>query len=319
MFIVLEGCDGTGKSTLAGAVAAEIMGRDPDCSVEEIHRGPLKRPPLDEYVHDVADYLPGGLRHIVADRWHWGEEIYGPIYRDKSAMTLGQFRWVELWLASRGVDVWHVTQPLDRLQSRLQARGEDFLQADHVDLVRGMFEDLAGKSAVHTGTVMPDGDISLIVKQIVDRAEYTEREIGDRIVRFPSYVGRAVPHTLLVGEKRGGTPPYVTDSAFMAINGNSGDFLLSSLPDDDWWKGVALVNGVEEGDKLVQLVDELAGPQVVALGRAASDVLLDLDIDHGGVPHPQFVRRFHNKRKAEYGRMIKQHAQTGEMKYSWPS
>ena len=134
----------------------------------------------------------------------------------------------------------------------------------------------------------------------------------------PSYVGGALPHTHLVGEKRGGKPPYVTESAFMPVNGNSGDFLLSSLP-KDWWRGVALVNGVEEGDRLKQLLEDIYEPSVVALGRAASDVLLDLDIDHGGVPHPQYVKRFHSKKKTEYGILVREHARTKEMKFSWPS
>lgn len=318
MFIALEGVDGSGKSSLATAVAAEIRRREPDSIVQEIHRGPLARPPLDEYVHDVADYTPTSNRHVVADRWHWGEEVYGPIYRDRSSATLAQFRWTELWLASRGANVWHVTQPLDRLQARLESRGEDFLRPEHVDLVRSMFADVAEQAVTHTGTIEPEGDTSDLVKRIVDRGVYSEHSAGTLTHRYPSYVGSLLPHTLLVGEKRGGEPPYVTTSAFMPVNGNSGDLLLSSLP-ADWWRGVALVNGVDEGDNLTALVDELAGPRVVALGRAASDVLLDLDIDHGGVPHPAYVRRFHNKKKIEYGILVREHARTGDMKFSWPT
>ena len=44
-----------------------------------------------------------------------------------------------------------------------------------------------------------------------------------------------------------------------------------------------------------------------------------LGIDHGGVPHPQYVRRFHSKRKLEYGMLIREHAKSKEMKVSWPS
>jgi hypothetical protein len=315
MFIAFEGCDGTGKSSLAGAVAAEIMARDSDCSVHEIHRSQLKRPPLDEYVHDVSRYKPGTKNHVVADRWHWGEEVYGPIYREKSAATLAQFRWTEMWLASRGANVWHVTQPHDVLVKRLTERGEDYLRPEHVTLVQEMFADVAKASITHTADVSPEGDTSAMVKRIVDRAEYTDRSVA-AIQDFPSYVGPALPHTLLVGDKRGGPGPYVTKSAFMPVNGNSADFLLSALP-DDFWRGVGLVNANETGEALVPLLDALCGPAVVALGRAASDTLLDLDIEHAGVPHPQFMRRFHNAKKTQYGMMIRENARTGEMKYSW--
>ena len=318
MFIAFEGVDGAGKSGLARAVADEIRKTDRDGTVQEIHHGPLDKPPLDAYVHSVGDYVPTSGRHIVGDRWHWGEEIYGPLYRDKSALTLGQFRWIEMWLASRGANIWHVTQPIDRLRKRLTARGEDFLQSHHVDHVKSEFQRRSDDSMTCFGTLEPEGDTKDLVTRILNRARYSETEIGTRIHRFPSYVGPALPRVLLVGEKRGGQPPHPTTSAFLPVNGNSGEFLLSSLA-SDFWRVVALVNGVEEGDNLTQLVEELAGPSVIALGRAASDVLLDLGIDHGGVPHPQYVRRFHNKRQREYGAMIREFARTNEMRFSWPS
>ena len=317
MFIIFEGCDGTGKSGLAGSVTAEIMVRDRDCSVHEIHRSQLKRPPLDEYVHDVSRYKPGTQNHVVADRWHWGEEVYGPIYRDKSASTLAQFRWIELWLASRGVCTWHVTQPIDRLVKRLTDRGEDYLKPEHVELVQSMFADVAASSITRTGDVSPEGDNRELANRIVNRAEYTEQSVL-ALQDYPSYVGPALPHTILVGDKRGGPGPYVTKSAFMPINGNSADLLLSSLP-DDWWRGVGLVNASETGDALVPLLDALCGPTVVALGRAASDVLLDFDIEHAGVPHPRYVREYHSSKKMQYGMLIRENARTGEMSFSWPS
>lgn len=317
MLIIFEGCDGTGKSSLVEAVAAEVKRRHPNDTVDIIHRGPLSRPPLDEYVHDINDYVPGTGRHIIADRWHWGEEVYGPIYRDASAATVAQFRWIELWLVARGATVWHVNQPLDRLQKRLQARGEEFLQPQHVETVLGMFADIAEKSATHAATVEPEGDVATLVARIVNRAEYADNSV-EILKNYPSYVGQPLPSVLLVGDKRGGKPPYVTESAFMPVNGNSGDFLLSSL-NDNWWRSIGLVNGTEEGDRLPQLIEDLAGPTVVALGRDASDILLDYGIEHAGVPHPQFVRRFHNKKKLEYGILVREHARTGEMRFSWPS
>lgn len=326
MFIAFEGCDGTGKSSLAAAVTREVYARNPDDDVYELHRSQLTRPPLDEYVHDVSRYKPGGASHVVADRWHWGEEVYGPIYRDESAATLAQFRWMELWLASRGADFYLVSQPLERLQERLEARGEDYLQPEHVTLVQSMFEDVSKQSITLAEQVEPEGDTTDLVKMIVNRAEYSEQQVLP-LHDFPSYVGPPLPHTLLVGDKRGGKGPYVTKSAFMPVNGNSADFLLSALPGmssmsggvtvGPWWHGVGLVNA-NETPNLVELVDALYGPRVVALGREASDVMLDLNIEHGGVPHPQYVRRFHNNKKREYGVLVRENARTGEMMFSWP-
>lgn len=317
MLIAFEGVDGSGKSGLATAVADKIQSQREHGPVRRIHCGPLDRDPLAEYAHVVADYVPTSGQHVIFDRIHWGETIFGPLYREESALSLAQFRWVELFLAARGADVWHVTQPLDVLQRRLEARGEDFLQSHHVDLVRRRFAEVSDSALTCAGTVAPEGDTSEIVDQILDHARYSEQQAGTLVHRYSSFVGRPVPHTLLVGDKRGGKPPYATTSAFMPVHGNSGDFLLSSL-DEQWWRGVAMVNGVEEGDRLVQLYDELCAPQVLALGRKASDVLLDLGIDHGGVPHPAYVRRYHFKKKDEYGRLVRDYARSSEMSFSWP-
>src|SRR4051812_24466763 len=119
MFVILEGVDGSGKTTLAEAVAKELQNRYPDAQHELFHRGPPERHPLDEYAFDIEDYRPGAGVHVVADRWHYGELIYGPIYRGKSELGTSGFRWLELFLKARGVAVWHVTQSLDTLHQRL--------------------------------------------------------------------------------------------------------------------------------------------------------------------------------------------------------
>lgn len=81
MFIALEGPDGAGKSTLAQAIADATPG------TEIVHFSQLKQNPLDEYVYALEDYSPGKGGNLVTDRWHIGEDIYGPLYRGESGMT----------------------------------------------------------------------------------------------------------------------------------------------------------------------------------------------------------------------------------------
>lgn len=317
MLVVLEGVDGSGKSSLADAIAREIQDRTGE-PVEQHHHGPLERDPVDEYVFDIQDYFPGSGRHLVIDRLHWGELVYGPIYRDKSAVSEAQFRWIELWLQSRGAAIFHVTQPLEVIQRRLAARGEDFLRPEHVKHVLSGFAAVAKKAITHQMDVSPEGDTARLVGKIVDSAAYAETRVAQLASVYPSLIGDPLPHTLLVGDKRGGKPPHPTTSAFLPVAANSSVFLLEAL-DSDWWRGVAIVNGVEEANRLPHLIDDLYGPNVVALGRNASDILIEYDIEHAAVPHPQYARRFQNKRQRQYGALIQDVARTGEVRISWPN
>lgn len=316
MFLALEGVDGSGKSTLADEIARELQERDPDGHHNRKHCGPLKRDPLDEYAFDVEGYRPNDGVHIVADRWHWGELVYGPIYRDESALDTAAFRWVELFLKARGVSVWHVTQDIETLRERLASRGEDFLEDRHVETVRRGFYDVDASSITSAGIVMPMGDTSEIVDQMITTSLYND-QIALITAPWPQYIGRHVPHTLLVGDQRGGKPPHPTEAPFMARGTSSGRFLLDAL-DDQFWRGVGIVN-INETESFVDLHKSLSEPSIVALGREASDALLDLDIEHGAVPHPAYVRRFHSRRKHEYGQLISDASRNGAVSISWPS
>ena len=74
-FIVLEGCDGSGKTSLANAIRAELEKRYPEDDIEYHHAAQLDEDPFDAYALAFEDYRPGEERHIICDRLHWGETI----------------------------------------------------------------------------------------------------------------------------------------------------------------------------------------------------------------------------------------------------
>ena len=151
---------------------------------------------------------------------------------------------------------------------------------------------------------------------MVDDAEKKAKEVA-HLVEWPSYIGVPRPNVLLVGERKNPTNPAKSDAAFMPDHtGRAGTFLLEALP-EHFWKGVGITNAYETND-FPRLVETLDTPPIVALGRSASDLLLDLDIEHGAVPHPSYVQRFHRKKKEEYGELIRAVASNGEVHLSWP-
>lgn len=313
-FVCLEGVDGAGKSTLADAIEDELNRRRPGEPVERRHCSQLKRDPLDEYALDVEDYRPGSGRHVVADRWHWGETIYGPLYRGESALTESGFRWTELFLKARGVSVWHVTAALETVENRLRQRGEDYLQTHDVKRVWESFQDVASRSLLAGGTATTDQrSAEEWAEMIVSEAIWAEDRAA--AVFRPEYIGRHLPNVLLVGDKKGNAEPGVTRAPFIARGQSSGKFLLAALP-KIWWRSVGIVN-VHETD-IPSLVEDLYDPTVVALGIRASEALDDLEIEHNVVPHPQKVRRFHSGMQHQYGSLIKEVSVEGGNKLSWP-
>lgn len=314
-FIVLEGVDGAGKSTLADAIVQELQERFPEDSVGVFHSSQLQRDPFDEYALAHESYRPNSGMHVVCDRLHWGEMIYGPLYRGESKLSTAGFRWVELYLRARGATVWHVTAPLRTIQKRLVTRGEDYLETHHVEHVWDQFGHVAKHSMLTGGTIdtykfKPDEAAMLIVNE----AMYQEEQAAYHF--RPEYVGRSMPAALLVGDKQGTGDPGVTLAPFMPRGTSSGKFLLEALP-EEFWDKVGLVNANET--KLHDVWDALFNPPVIALGLNASEALDDAGIDHGVVPHPQKIRRFHNRLKDSYGYLIREVSITGGNRLSWPS
>lgn len=315
MFIALEGCDGSGKSTLVKAIIREIEYRFPGEDIETIHYSQLKNDPLDEYALKFEDYRPRSGKHIICDRWAWGETIYGPLYRGQSSLSSAQFRWTEMFMKARGGTTWHVSAALETIQNRLQVRGEEYLQPTDVEGVWQGFSDLSERALTAGGTAMTDeADTNRLAELIVDEAFYSETSALDAF--RPEYVGRALPTVLLVGDVQGNSDPGATKAPFMPRGTSCGGFLLDALP-ELWWHQVGIVNAQETD--LNDLLDKLFFPVVVALGKNAAEALEELGIDHSVVPHPQKVRRFHNNRQDEYGRLIRQATEKKGNYLTWPS
>lgn len=313
-FVCLEGVDGAGKSTLADAVEAELNKRFPHEPVIRRHSSQLERDPIDEYALDYEDYRPGNSVHVICDRLHWGEMIYGPLYRDDSALTRAGFRWVELFLRARGATVWHVTAGLETVENRLRLRGEDYLESHHVRHVWEEFSNVAATSLLHGGTASTDQRTpEEWADDIVTQAVWVEDRA--KLVFRPEYIGRHLPSVLLVGEEKGPAEPGVTAAPFIARGQSSGKFLLEALP-ELWWHSVGIVNANETDIKT--LVEDLFEPPIVALGMKASEALNDLDIDHSIAPHPQKIRRFHHKEQSRYGVLLRELSIEGGNKLVWP-
>ena len=311
MFIVIEGTDASGKSSLIAEIKKQL-GAD----VEMFHKGrpedESRRWVLDEYAISVSTkYAPG--KTYLSDRWHWGEVTYAPLKRPHTdtdgfgLLGVAGWRWVELFLLSRGVAQFWLYQPLDVISQRLSSRGDDFVHVDELSQILDNYTK-AAKETASCLTLYPGGDsvseIPSFAASIINVALEKEKAVK-KLSKHGAYIGDPNPQVLLVGDKR--NDKTITSLPFMPINNNSGEYLLSCLP-DPFWKNVGIINGDDISGKPLEILWYLLGkPKIIALGRMAEKHLKRSGFTESMytvVPHPQYVRRFHHHDRIEYGQAI---------------
>lgn len=151
--IVLEGCDGAGKSSLAEALLTYTGG-------VIVHKGPPTEDAFSEYMDIPYPYMGAEIGDIVIlDRWHLGEMIYGPKYRGVSQITMEQARDIDRVLDIYGAIKLHLDAPDDILEARAFERGEDFIKAEDIKDIayqyRLLCQQLRWWRTVHTNRTKP--------------------------------------------------------------------------------------------------------------------------------------------------------------------
>ena len=113
MLIVLEGCDGSGKTTVANHLKnilpnAEIV----HCTTDTPNN----------YEFFIRLIEAGDTRNIIADRFCYGQFVYqtpGERHLTDEDLTM-----LESTMIAHGVKVLHVTASVKELENRLTLRGE---------------------------------------------------------------------------------------------------------------------------------------------------------------------------------------------------
>jgi hypothetical protein len=144
MIIMLEGPDLAGKTTLAKQLQRKIK------NSEIVHRGPPTGTVLQEYMSPLLEMRAKGGAYIL-DRWHWGEEIYGPILRGKSMFSDYTFRHVEQVCDDFGVTRVLLIPHMSVLEERYKERGDALLSFTQVCEAAGQYQRilLSKRHTVH--------------------------------------------------------------------------------------------------------------------------------------------------------------------------
>lgn len=276
MLIVLEGVDGAGKTTLAEALGGRY-----------VHHSQPKGHPLEDYERELQYHLPED-ELLVVDRLHWGEMVYGPLYRGESRLGWPGFMHVEMLLQARGAVRVLVGGDPRTIRRRLEERGEDFLRLEHLEEVMEGFEVAHSRAFERKVRVWPatPTDTADLAGWLRHQAVAEARRAEGLPLR---YLGAPDPHVLLVGDQRS-DPTGWCQVPFAPLPGGCGAWLLGALPAA--WVGRLGIINANECEDLRSLWVGVGRPLVVALGNEAAARLGEAGIACGKVPHPQYGRRF---------------------------
>ena len=140
MLIVLEGCDGTGKSSIAKLIQAVML------DAEIIHCT-AETPNDFKFFSKLIDI--GQYRNIILDRGMYGQFVYQS--PEDRKLSHKQLRALELNMIRTGAKVVHVTAMKQTVEDRLNSRSE--VPMHTVSVLLSRFDDLFEKSLMPVITV----------------------------------------------------------------------------------------------------------------------------------------------------------------------
>lgn len=207
MWIILEGSDAVGKTTLAHELA-EHIGE----SATIAHLGPPKTNILDElFGPPYATYVPGQGHDLISDRYAWGDPVYAPIYRPETDLdgygALGKagWRYAEMFIQAAGGVTFLVEAPAEASRAAFLERGDDYANVDDLEDIVEKYRWLAGDSSTYVNTVTmtldPDWRGSVDAIEMVEWLTHKAREAESTyaaLANFKHYVGPIDPDMLIV-------------------------------------------------------------------------------------------------------------------------
>lgn len=186
MRIIVEGPDGAGKTTLIAALAqrldlkvvrhshadfkrlAKVVGCDP---------GELLRRHIEEILEDNITLADG----YIHDRWYYPSDvIYCPIVEGHTSPIAPYAAGIEAKLKELQVLVIYVRADVATLQSRLAARGDDYVQAQQLEQILAAYELFVDNTEipfVQVGT-SSGRSVAETVEDLVESIQLYSRRIG---------------------------------------------------------------------------------------------------------------------------------------------
>lgn len=161
MLVILEGENKTGKTTLAKYIKDEhgfkyikVSQPGPD--------GPYK-----EYTNILKKIKAGS--NVVIDRFHLGEEVYGPLYRGSSGLTSEQFQDIENTLNKMNAILIYCYDSEDNIAKRFKEENEEFADVKKITKTLDLYKNVLKKSRLIKYKHRMKGKMDLIKTKKIDK------------------------------------------------------------------------------------------------------------------------------------------------------
>ncbi len=302
--IIVEGANGTGKSTLSKILMKELGLR---YHKEQLTRESVKKLTFEKYVHD-ANLLD---QDLLLDRFHLGQYVYPKVYKDgREPLSAVEQQTVERILMNRGAILIYCDASYDFIKRTYDTRGETMQTLKEVDKECKYFNETYSRSIMTKFYFCPEWSKKKqeeIIQNIIEIYKIHQL-YAEKLKQFKGCGDIFNAPVALIGEQFNCKGPY-HKHAFGWHSGSS-KFLHQTLAFTSNPKHYYLTNAIKTNDEnknVELLIKELSIIQpkiIIALGRKASYILKLADISHEYVPHPQFIKRFKYSQIEIYAEII---------------
>lgn len=281
--IIIEGCDKTGKSTLA-----RHLSRAHDCPL--VHCGP----PSAEWYEEYASFLINIKNNVICDRSFLGQFVYGPILRQARFDEVAFYNLVMIAARHNPIFIFSNTDD-KRIAHKFLEDKEDLIDINQIKSIQSGFSDVFKrlKMCFPGNTYGYDYSRYDGTSGIIDFCDSLRRDVPPSL-DF-KFLGSSTPRVLMVGEKLN-KANQKWENALPFDFGRSADLLRQSIPLSMAVRN-AYVNALDGYDLSVK-VKKMCPQKVVALGKVASDECSRHGIDHISMAHPAYIMRFPDIKKS---------------------
>lgn len=290
MYIILEGIDKTGKTSLAKYLSTKL-----NLPVQGFSQP--KEHPYVEYMR----FLLTGPKLVILDRFYLGERAYGPVKRGKSELSDAEIRNIELSLMMANAFCIYTTAPANTIRENFIKEKENYTTFQDIVPLKNAYQQAMWNSRLkwHKFDYRNDGNYQKILALVKPWYE----DMMNQYFRFSELtstrvIGNPDAKTLLVGDicntklKANRDPNLVVPFAF----GKSSEYLFKALDiagiDPST---IAITNQVKYHDGRQDIFNEVSGlknlKKIIYLGKRPRTGLPTF-VDEITINHPSWAARF---------------------------
>lgn len=161
MMIIVEGTDGTGKTTLCKLLSEKLDYRIIKGSSFE--NAKLPQDQLFGWFTFVAT-----KQNVIVDRFFPSNLTYAPLYKDYSMIDKKQTKFLESMIRDKAIIIY-LYADINTLKSRIRERGDDYVKEDRLEEISKKYEEVLINSSLDVISV--------------DTSVYSTHEIMDIVMK----------------------------------------------------------------------------------------------------------------------------------------